>query len=164
MGIIHNITRILEKIGAYMHLPFNRVHFVEQVVKPFGKYRFAMLLVLTGAFQMACTITTKENTDSNTGNVEKTEITAPIAQTTKQIVEIKGMKFNPTITLSSIGDTVLFINKDLVPHNVTDRENNDTLSSQIDPSKEWMLIVSKNLHYYCSLHPNMEGEIKLSTP
>lgn len=159
MRIIHNITRILEATHSFIHIHFNSIHFVEQLVRPFGKQRFAILLILSGIFTVACTSPVEEN---NT-DIKIPQISSPAFVTTKQIVEIKGMKFNPATILAGIGDTILFVNKDLVPHNVTDRENSDTLSPQIDPNNKWMLIVSKNLNFYCSLHPNMEGNIELET-
>lgn len=151
------IIRVFEKVETL--LQFHLLRAVKQAVKPFGKYRFAVILILASSLLMACNNTVEEKTKP----IEKSESTTSAQTSSKQVVEIKGMKYKPATIVTNIGDTVLFVNKDLVPHNVTDRENKDTLSAQIDPNEEWMLIVNKNLHFYCSLHPNMEGEIKLKT-
>ena len=134
-----------------------RITEIEQFSLSFGKLRFVCVLFLIVGFQMACTSSIEEKT-------EKSEITSPEETPGKQIVEIKAMKFSPATLIANTGDTVLFVNKDLVPHNVTDRDNQDTLSSQIAPGAEWILIVTKNLHFYCSLHPTMEGEVQLANP
>lgn len=152
------ISQVPAKEGVSSIVLYQRITNRDQYRSPFGKLRFIIVLFLIATFQMACTPSVEESTEET----EKSEITAPAETPGKQIVEIKGMKFNPATIRSSIGDTVLFVNKDLVPHNVTDRENQDTLSSQIDPTAEWMLIVTKNLHFYCSLHPTMEGEVQVA--
>ena len=75
-------------------------------------------------------------------------------------VEIRNMKFVPAEILVSKGDSVIFINHDLVIHNVTD-SNKTWASPTIAPKKSWTYIVNEDLSYFCSFHPMMKGRIEL---
>lgn len=129
----------------------------------------AVLILGIGFFGMSCTNTSP---DKSLAEVEEVQPQAtnyqpePALNTipAKYVVTIKDMKYNPAVTQANIGDTILFVNKDLVPHNVADSLTKKWLSPQLDFGAEWSLIVRKNLHFYCAFHPNMEGDIQLKAP
>ena len=78
---------------------------------------------------------------------------------TKHIVEIKGMKFIPSELTVQKGDTVIWINRDIFWHDVTDLKNKTWTSSTLKQGKSWSKIITKNIDYYCSLHVVMKGKI-----
>jgi plastocyanin len=75
------------------------------------------------------------------------------------VVEIKEMKFMPAELQAQVGDTVTWINKDLVAHDVTEETNNGWNSSPLAMGKSWSMVVQKSSDYYCSIHVVMKGKI-----
>ena len=71
---------------------------------------------------------------------------------------IQDMKFNPAALTAHKGDTVVFINKDLVSHDVTDVKK-EFYSDTIRAGNTWKWAAKKNLDYICSIHPVMKGKI-----
>lgn len=74
-------------------------------------------------------------------------------------VEIKDMKFQPEELSVQKGDTVIFINHDLVVHDVTEKENGAWSSSPLASGKTWKLVVTQSWDYYCSIHQVMNGKL-----
>lgn len=76
----------------------------------------------------------------------------------RYIVEIKDMQFQPNTLKVHQGDTVTWINKDIVAHNVTQKDSawaSPTLTSEAT----WQKVIEKNDPYYCSIHINMKGQL-----
>lgn len=74
-------------------------------------------------------------------------------------VVIKGLKFLPNTLTVHRGDTIKWINKDLVLHDVT---NVNLLSETSGPMKTdavWKMAVTEDLDYFCSLHVIMKGKV-----
>ncbi|MDB5241254.1 MAG: hypothetical protein JWP57_1879 [Spirosoma sp.] len=74
-------------------------------------------------------------------------------------VEISGMKFNPAALVVHQGDKVMFVNHDLVVHDVTEAAKKSWTSSPLGVGKSWSLNVQQSAVYYCSIHPVMRGSI-----
>ncbi len=72
---------------------------------------------------------------------------------------IKGMMFNPSELHVRKGDTVVWINKDIVPHNVTDFPGNKWTSGTLSINSTWKKQIDQSFVYYCSIHPTMKGKI-----
>ena len=77
----------------------------------------------------------------------------------KHIVEIKGMKFIPSELTIQKGDTVVWINRDIFPHDVTEFKNKTWSSSTLQKGTSWSKIITKTVDYYCSLHIVMKGKL-----
>ena len=76
-------------------------------------------------------------------------------------VIIHQMQFSPaTITVNN-GDTIVWINKDLVDHDVTALQKNSFYSDTIAVGKTWKMAISDSAAYRCSIHPVMKGQILL---
>jgi len=77
---------------------------------------------------------------------------------TTHAVRIEGMKFIPERLEVATGDTVVWTNKDFLPHSVTAREAR-VESGDLAPNKSWRFIARKKgeMHYICRLHPVMKG-------
>lgn len=69
------------------------------------------------------------------------------------------MKFQPAELVVQKGDTIVWINRDLVAHDVTEVPDKTWTSSPIPPGKSWSLVVSQSADYYCSVHVVMKGKI-----
>ncbi|WP_018478853.1 plastocyanin/azurin family copper-binding protein [Pontibacter roseus] len=78
----------------------------------------------------------------------------------KHTVEIIQMKFRPAELLVRKGDTVVFLNKDRVTHDVTEAEK-DWQSPPLAPGESWQRVMAQPATYFCSFHPVMKGSIKL---
>lgn len=74
-------------------------------------------------------------------------------------VEIRQMKFQPAELKVLKGDTVVFINRDFVTHDVTEESSKSWTSSSLPVGKSWSLVVAKSFNYYCSIHQVMKGKI-----
>jgi len=76
-------------------------------------------------------------------------------------VEIKDMKFVPDTIMVNKGDTVLWLNKDMVAHDVTEQASKAWSSSIIPAGQSWKMEVKDESDYYCSIHEVMKGKIYL---
>lgn len=74
-------------------------------------------------------------------------------------VEIKGMKFQPAEITVQKGDTVVWINRDMVDHDVTEEKNKEWTSSVLAPGKSWSMVAEKGADYFCSLHRVMKAKL-----
>jgi plastocyanin len=79
----------------------------------------------------------------------------------KHRVEIKRMKFIPANISVKKGDTIVWINKDFYPHDVTDEKNGAWSSGQFGQNETWSKVVTKNENYFCDLHKTMKGTIRI---
>jgi plastocyanin len=79
-------------------------------------------------------------------------------------VRIEGMKFIPERLEVATGDTVVWTNKDFLPHSVTAREAR-VESGDLAPSKSWRFTARKQgeMPYICRLHPVMKGMLVVKT-
>lgn len=75
-------------------------------------------------------------------------------------VEIKGMTYAPAEVTVAPGDTIVWVNRDIVPHTVTgDARQFD--SGSLSPAAEWSLVARDRgrTSYTCTFHPIMKGAI-----
>lgn len=103
---------------------------------------------------------------TNTEPPKKVEQAAPApveasSASHTQKITIAGMKFDPAVIDASAGDTLIFTNKDLVAHNVTQFPDNKWASPTLQPGDSWTLIPKQSDSFYCSIHPTMKGDIKV---
>ena len=75
------------------------------------------------------------------------------------IVEIKQMKFQPAELIVQKGDTVVWINNDIVAHDVTEESSKAWTSSLMPVGQSWSLVVTQSADYYCSIHMVMKGKL-----
>ncbi|MEP7279888.1 MAG: plastocyanin/azurin family copper-binding protein [Bacteroidota bacterium] len=74
-------------------------------------------------------------------------------------VEIRQMKFEPSELKVKKGDKVVFVNEDIVTHDVTEAKRRRWTSSPLKTGEYWTLVVTESSDYFCSLHPVMKGRI-----
>jgi len=73
-------------------------------------------------------------------------------------VKIEGMKFVPERLEVAAGDTVVWTNKDFLPHSVTASEAK-VESGDLAPAKSFRFVAKRKgeMAYICRLHPVMKG-------
>src|SRR5678816_2490460 len=64
-------------------------------------------------------------------------------------IEIKQMQFQPAFLTLQKGDTVVWVNHDIVAHDVTEEKSKLWTSGPLAPGKSWSLVVTQNADYYC---------------
>lgn len=74
-------------------------------------------------------------------------------------IEIKQMKFVPVELIVQKGDTVVWINRDIVAHDATEEPTKAWTSGVIPSGQSWSLVVTKSADYYCSIHVVMKGKL-----
>jgi len=74
------------------------------------------------------------------------------------VVVIDQMKYGP-IPLLSVGDTILFVNKDMFRHTVT--ASNNSFNIDLMPGARGGLRINSAGHasFYCKYHPGMRGSM-----
>lgn len=90
----------------------------------------------------------------------------PAASTARQhLVEMRGLEFIPKELTVSPGDTVIWVNRDLVAHTVT--AHDESWDSGLVPSRgRWQTVVSADMGsaYFCRYHPSMTGRLRVAGP
>ncbi len=74
-------------------------------------------------------------------------------------VEINGMKFQPEEINVKGGDTIIWINHDMVTHCVTEEKTKTWTSGNIVSGASWQMAVKSSADYFCAIHQVMKGKI-----
>lgn len=75
-------------------------------------------------------------------------------------VLMEGMEFRPEALTVRVGDSIVWVNKDLVPHTATtDRFDSGTIPA----GKSWKYTVGAKgeFPYGCTFHPTMRGALRV---
>jgi plastocyanin len=77
-------------------------------------------------------------------------------------VLIEGMRFQPAGLTVAAGDTVVWINRDMVPHTATSASGRFD-SGEIAAGKSWRHVVSSTgeFSYLCTYHPLMKAVLRV---
>jgi plastocyanin len=77
-------------------------------------------------------------------------------------VTIEGMRFQPEMLTVERGDTIVWVNKDLVPHTATSKAGNFD-SKLIEADKSWKYTVGNkgDFAYICTFHPTMNAMLQV---
>jgi plastocyanin len=92
-------------------------------------------------------------------------VSATLAVRTHTVL-IEGMQFSPPTIRIQPGDTIVFKNRDLVPHTATAKQRDGFDSGIINPGESWVLVppVHAAVPYVCTFHPMMQGRIEVEGP
>lgn len=74
-------------------------------------------------------------------------------------VEISGMQFHPGEIKVKKGDTVTFVNKDIVVHDVAEEKSKKWASPPLSTGQFYKIIASESSDYYCTIHLVMKGKL-----
>jgi plastocyanin len=77
-------------------------------------------------------------------------------------VMMEGMRFQPEGLSVAAGDTVVWINRDMVPHTATSATG-EFDSDEIAPGKSWIYTIRSKgeFSYVCTYHPNMKAVLRV---
>ncbi len=83
-----------------------------------------------------------------------------IAAPTTHTILIEGMKFSPPTLEVKRGDSIVWVNKDMFPHDVTEQQG-AFRSGAIPAQGSWKFVATKRgqYSYECSLHPVMKATL-----
>lgn len=84
------------------------------------------------------------------------------AAPTTHTVTIFKMKYTPAHLNVKKGDTVVWINKDFFPHDVTEETTHEWTSKPFNQGEKWSKVVTKDIKYFCNLHKIMKGSINIT--
>jgi plastocyanin len=130
--------------------------------RTFGLLKTSAYLLFSIALMGSCSHPSKINgkgseAKSNNPKVE-TSVTGPGTPRVFTI-SISDMKFDPGKVIVHKGDTVKWINHDIVAHCVTELPDKVWTSSEIPAEGSWKMAVTQSSNYFCSIHPVMKGKI-----
>lgn len=74
-------------------------------------------------------------------------------------VEIRQMQFDPAVLSIQKGDTVVWINHDIVAHDATEEAAKLWTSGPLATGQSWSKVVTNSADYYCSIHVVMKGKL-----
>lgn len=82
------------------------------------------------------------------------------AEPTTHTVTIEGMRFSPDTLEVRVGDTVRWVNKDIVPHNATATDRGFE-SPELASGASWQFKAAQkgSFPYFCTLHPPMKATL-----
>jgi plastocyanin len=132
---------------------------------------FALLLACVAMTVVAAGCGGGDDDNSSGGSSSDTKETpAPKADDTGETnaggpqVIMKDIKFNPATLKAKAGQTVTWTNDDSVGHDVTADGFNSGGAGNIEPGKTFTHKFAKagTFKYVCSVHPGMEGTIKVT--
>jgi plastocyanin len=82
-----------------------------------------------------------------------------VAEAKTHEIIIESMKFNPSEFHVQKNDTVLWKNKDIVPHTVTAPNLFDSNAIESEKSFRYRVKKSGEISYTCRFHPTMKAKI-----
>jgi plastocyanin len=77
-------------------------------------------------------------------------------------VTIESMRFQPATLTIATGDTIVWVNKDLVPHTATSKAGAfDSKDIPADTSWRYTVRTKGDFAYICAFHPTMKGKLRV---
>jgi plastocyanin len=70
--------------------------------------------------------------------------------------------FVPSAATVAVGDTIAWINRDVVAHTATARNGDWDVTIQAGETQTLVVRKPGQVDYYCRFHPNMTGRIQIS--
>lgn len=79
----------------------------------------------------------------------------------RQEILMRGNSFSPRTRKVALGDTVVWINSDIVRHNVVRAELFDSGDLKSGERFEWVPADTGTVRYQCTIHQRMRGTIRV---
>ena len=77
-------------------------------------------------------------------------------------ITMDKLVFAPAETAAKVGDTVAWINNDILVHTATARNGDWDVNIGAKKTAELVLKKAGTIEYYCRFHPNMKGRITIA--
>lgn len=92
------------------------------------------------------------------GEASAASIASAAISPSHHTVEVRGFNFVPQSTVVSAGDTIVWINRDIVPHAIT-AEGGLWPPHVLQEGQSWEMVVEQGgtYPYFCLFHPQMRG-------
>lgn len=74
-------------------------------------------------------------------------------------VTIENLSFKPAEVQAKVGDTIVWVNKDVLDHTATARDKSFDIVQPAKKSVSQTLTKADSFDYYCRYHPNMTGRL-----
>ena len=87
-------------------------------------------------------------------------MTAPSGAATITIV-MQNLVITPAEVSAKVGDTIEWINKDIVAHTATARNGDFDVALAPNKSASFVLKNAGAVDYYCRFHPNIKASLKI---
>lgn len=104
--------------------------------------------------------TAPASTSTSSSSSSTTSAATPATGSLK--VTMQNVAFHPAAIHAKVGQSILFVNDDSPPHNVTWVSGPKfTSSPTMNPGAKFTLKLTQagTIHYYCTIHPFMKGTI-----
>ena len=80
----------------------------------------------------------------------------------EHVIPIAAMRFGPAPAGIKAGDTILWVNRDIVPHTATARDRSFDVTLQPRQSARVTLRRAGAVAFYCRFHPAMQGALTIA--
>jgi plastocyanin len=80
----------------------------------------------------------------------------------EHVIPIASMHFGPVPAGLRAGDTILWVNRDIVPHSATARDGSFDVTLQPRQSVRVTLRRAGGIAFYCRFHPAMQGALTIA--
>jgi plastocyanin len=90
-------------------------------------------------------------------------LTLPMAAgAAEHTIVIDGFRYAPQALRVKSGDTVVWVNRDIVEHTAT-ASNGAFDSKTVRPQRQWQWVATQRgqYAYICAFHPNMKGVVEV---
>lgn len=77
-------------------------------------------------------------------------------------VTMQNLVFSPTEAKAKVGDTIEWINKDILSHSATARNGDWDVTIAANKTVTLVLKKAGDIDYYCRFHPNMKGHLTIA--
>ncbi|WP_395613815.1 cupredoxin domain-containing protein [Allosphingosinicella sp.] len=84
---------------------------------------------------------------------------APAGPRREHVIALGGMRFGPVPSGIRAGDTILWVNRDMVPHTATARDGSFDLNLPAGRSSRMTVQRRGSFAFYCRFHPGMRGTL-----
>lgn len=121
-----------------------------------------LLVAITLFFAAACNSGNNGSSADNAGNKIDNQKNDTINHTSVSRVDtviIKMMKFQPADIQVNKGDTIVWINEGIVPHDVTEFPDKAWTSDTLKVGASWKKVIDESFDYFCSIHITMKGKV-----
>ncbi len=81
----------------------------------------------------------------------------------RHVIEMRGMAFDPAVVLVAAGDTVVWVNRDIVPHTATATGPSGWDTGSLARGESRMVVARRRAEttYFCALHPTMRATLRV---
>ncbi len=80
----------------------------------------------------------------------------------EHVIAMANMRFGPVPSGIRAGDTILWVNRDIVPHTATARDGSFDMVLAARQSRRMTVRRAGRIAFYCRYHPMMEGMLTVA--